>query len=63
MKDDCGRCLEIRLEESPSHDVKLPLLMAEMKVDLMGLKASACKYLASSRLVVSWRRMPLAWFG
>ena len=52
MKDDCGRCLEIRLEESPSHDVKLPLLMAEMKVDLMGLKASACKYLASLRLVV-----------
>ena len=43
--------------------MKWPLLMAEMKVELTGLKANAWKYWASSRLVVSWWRMPLAWFG
>ena len=41
MKEDWGRCLEIRPAERPFHDVKWPLLMAEMKVDLMGLKAAA----------------------
>ena len=63
MKDDCGIFLEIRLAERPGHDVKWPLLMANMKVDLTGLKAATWKYLVSSRLMVSWRRMPLAWFG
>ena len=62
MKEDWGRCLEIRLAERPGYDVKWPLLMAEMKVYLTGLKAAAWKYWGSSRLVVSWRRMPLAWF-
>ena len=41
MKGDWGRCLEIRLTDRPGHDVKWPLLMAEMKVDLTGLKAAA----------------------
>ena len=41
MKEDCGRCLDIRLAERPVHDVNWPLLMAEMKVDLTGLKAAA----------------------
>ena len=63
MKEDCGRCFDIRLAERPDHDVKWPLLVVEMKVDLTGLKAAAWKYWVSSRLVVSWRRMPLAWFG
>ena len=53
MKEGCGRCLEIRLAERPCHDVKGPSLMVEMKVDLTGLKATAWKYWASSRLVVS----------
>ena len=35
------KMLEIRFAERPSHDVKWPLLMAEMKVDLTGLKAAA----------------------
>ena len=63
MKEDCGICLEIRLAERPDHDVKWPLLMADMKVDLTGIKAAAWKYWESLSLVVSWRRMPLAWFG
>ena len=63
MKEDCGRCLEIRLSERPGHDVKWTLLMAEMKVDLTGMKASVWKYWESSCLVVSWRIMPLDWFG
>ena len=63
MKGDWERCLEIRLAEIPVHDVKWTLLMAEMKVELTGLKAAAWKYWASLRLVVSWRRILLAWFG
>ena len=63
MKEDRGRCLNIRLAERPGHDVKWPLLMAAMKVDLTGLKAAAWKYWESSRLVLSWRRMPLAFCG
>ena len=63
MKEDCGIFLEIRLAESPGHDVKWNLLMGEMKVDFTGLKADAWKYWVISSLVVSWQRMPLAWFG
>ena len=63
MKKDCGRYLEIRLAERTGHDVKWPLLMAEMKVDLTGLKAAVWNYWASFHLVVSWRRIPLDWFG
>ena len=63
MKEDCGRCLEIRLVEIPGHEIKWPLLMAEMNVDLTGMKAAAWNYWASSRLVLSWKIMPLAWFG
>ena len=47
MKEDCGRFLEIRLAQRPGHDVKWPLLVAEMKVDLTGLKSDACKYWVS----------------
>ena len=53
MKGDFGRCLEMRLEEKPGHDVKWPWLMAVMKVYLTGLKAAAWKYLSSLHLVVS----------
>ena len=53
MKEDWGRCLGIRLEEMPGHDVKWSLLMVAMKVDLTGLKDAAWKYWASLRLVVS----------
>ena len=63
MKGDRGRCLEMRLAERPGHNVKWPRLMAVMKVNLMGLKADAWKHLASLCLVVSERRMPLAWRG
>ena len=56
------KMLEIRFAERPSHDVKWPLLMAEMKVDLTGLKAAAWNYWESSHLVVSWWIIPLAWF-
>ena len=62
MKVDWGRCLEIRLVERTGHDVKWPLLMAAMKVELVGMKAAEWKYWASLRLVISWQRMPLAWF-
>ena len=41
MKGYWVRCLEIRLEDRPGHDLKWPLLMAAMKVDLIGLKAAA----------------------
>ena len=41
MKGDWGRYLEIRLADWPGHDVKWPLLMAAMNVDLTGLKAEA----------------------
>ena len=41
MKGDWGRCLEIRLADKPGHDVNWPFLMAEIKVDLTGLKAAA----------------------
>ena len=54
MKEDCGRYLDIRFAERPGHDGKWPLLMADMKVDLTGMKAVSMKYWASSRLVVSW---------
>ena len=63
MKEDRGRYLEIRLAERPGYGVKYPLFMAEMKVDLMGLKAAALKYWANLGSVVSWRRMPFPWFG
>ena len=63
MKGDCGRYLETRIAERPGHDVKWPSLMALMNVDLTVLKAAAWKYLASLCLVVSYQRMPLAWFG
>ena len=53
MKGDCGRCLEMRLAERPGHDAKWPHFMADMKVDLTGMKAAAWKYLASLRFVVS----------
>ena len=36
----------------PGHDVKWPLLMAEIKLDLTGMKDSAWKYWESLRLVV-----------
>ena len=55
--------MEIRLSERSVHDVKGPLLVVDIKVDLTGLKAAAWKYWESLSLVVSWRRMPLAWFG
>ena len=51
MKGDCGRCLDMRLAESPVHDVKWHWLMAAMKVDLMRLKADAWNYLATNE----WR--------
>ena len=53
MKGDCGRCLEMRLAESPGRDVKWPRLMVAMKVDLTGLKTDAWKYLASLHFVLS----------
>ena len=63
MKEDRGRCLEIRLAERPVHDVKWTLFMVEIKVDFTGIKSAAWKYWVISRLVVSWRRMLLDWFG
>ena len=39
--------------EIPGRGVKLHWLMAVIKVYLMGLKASAWKYLVNSRFVVS----------
>ena len=63
VKEYWGIFLEVRLAESPGHDVKWPLLMAAMKLGLTGMKAAAWKYWTSSRLVVLWWRMPLAWFG
>ena len=47
MKGYCGRFLVMRLAEIPGHDMKWPRLMMVMKVDLMGLKADAWKYLVS----------------
>ena len=41
MKGDWERSLEMRLADRPGHEVKWPLLMAEMKMDLIGLKAAA----------------------
>ena len=41
MKGDWGIYLDIRLADSPGHEVKWPLLMAAMKMDLTGLKAAA----------------------
>ena len=41
MKEDWWRCLDIRPADRSGHDVKWKLLMAEMKVDLTGLKAAA----------------------
>ena len=41
MKGDWGRCLEMKLADRSGHDVKWPLLMEAMKVDLTGLKAVA----------------------
>ena len=63
MKGDCGRCLEMRLAKRPVRDVNWPRLMSVMKVDFMGLKAAAWKYLASSHFVVSYQIMLLAWLG
>ena len=53
MKGNCGRYLYIRSVKIPSHDVKWARLMAVINVDLMGLKASVWKYLASLSLVLS----------
>ena len=41
MKGESGIFLEMRLADRPGHDVKWPLLVAAMKVDLTGLKAEA----------------------
>ena len=41
VKKYWGRCLEIIPADRPGHDVKWPLLMAAMKVELMRLKAAA----------------------
>ena len=41
MKGDWGNVLEMRLTDSPGHEVKWPLLMAAMKVELKGTKAAA----------------------
>ena len=41
MKGDWGRFFEMRLADRPGHDMKWPLLMAAIKVDLTGLKAVA----------------------
>ena len=43
MKEDFGRCLDMRLAERPGHDLKWPRLMTAMKVDLTGLKADVLK--------------------
>ena len=51
MKEDWGRCLDIRFAESLGHDMKWPRLMAVINVDLMGMKAASWKYLASSKFV------------
>ena len=63
VKEYWGRYLEIRLAERPGHDMKWPLLMAAIKVELTVLKADAWKYWESLCLVVSWHIIPLAWFG
>ena len=47
MKGYCGRCLEMRLTETPGYEVKWPWLMVVIKVDLTGLKADLGKYMAS----------------
>ena len=39
MKGDWGRCLEMKFSDRPGYDVNCLVLMAEMKVDLTGLKA------------------------
>ena len=41
MKGDWGRFFMISLAHRPGHDVKWPLSMAAIKVDLTGLKAAA----------------------
>ena len=46
-----GRCLEIRVEVRPGHDVKKPALMASMKVLGTGEKHAACRKVATSRSV------------
>ena len=53
----------MRLAKRPVRDVNWPRLMSVMKVDFMGLKAAAWKYLASSHFVVSYQIMLLAWLG
>ena len=53
MKEDCGICLEIRFAKRPGYDMKCPLLMDMINVNVKGLKAAACNYLASLRLVLS----------
>ena len=63
MKGDLVRYLEMRLADSTGRDVKWLLLMAEIKVDLTGMKDTALKYWESLPLVMSWRRMPFSWFG
>ena len=63
MEGDWGRCLEMILVDRTGHEMKWTWLMAEMKVDLTGLKSAVYKYWASSRLVMSWRRIPFARFG
>ena len=46
-----GRCLEIRVEVRPGHDVKKPALMASMKVLGTGENNAACRKVATSRSV------------
>ena len=41
VKGYWGKCLEVRLADRPGYDVKWPLLMAAMKVDLTGMKSAA----------------------
>ena len=41
MKVDRGRCFVMKLADRPGHEVEWLLFMAEMKVDLTGLKAAA----------------------
>ena len=41
MKGDRGICFEMRPVDRPGHEVKWLLLMADRKVELIGLKAAA----------------------
>jgi hypothetical protein len=43
VTDDFDKCFSIARSVSPGHDVKLPLLIADIHVDLTGLKHAACR--------------------